>query len=167
MSLTDLIGMFRQYTGASAANPPANVQQDFQAVAHQVPQEHLASGLAEAFQSNQTPPFPEIVASLFSQSNGQQRAGILSQLLGAAGPSLSGGLAGSLGSLLQGGSNVSPQQAEQISPETVRDLAAHAQQNNPSVVQQASEFYAQHPHLVQGLGAGALALIMSHISRRV
>jgi hypothetical protein len=29
-----------------------------------------------------------------------------------------------------------------------------------------SEFYVQHPTLVQALGAGSLALIMSHISRR-
>jgi len=36
----------------------------------------------------------------------------------------------------------------------------------PIYVEQASSFYAQHPQLVQGLGAGALALIMSHMSKR-
>ncbi len=166
MSLSNLLGVLQQYAGASPSNPPANAQQDFQKVAQQVPQEHLASGLAEAFNSNQTPAFPEMLSNLFSQSNGQQRAGILSQLLGAAGPSLPGGL-GALAGLLKGGTSVTPQQAEQITPEAVQQLAAHAQQNNPSIVDQASNFYAQHPQIVQGLGAGALALIMSHISKRV
>jgi hypothetical protein len=167
MSLTNLLGMLQQYAGASASNPPENAHQDFQTVAQQVPQEHLASGLAEAFRSNQTPPFPEMLSALFSQSNGQQRAGILSQLLGAAGPSLAGGLEGSLSNLLKGGTEVTPQQAEQVSPEAVQQLAAHAEKNDPSIVEQASSFYAEHPKLVQALGAGALALIMSHVSKRV
>src|SRR5437588_10950481 len=102
-SLANLLGVLKGYAGASVSNPPANVQQDFQKIAQQVPQEHLASGLTEAFQSNQTPAFSEMLSSLFSQSNGQQRAGILSQLLGAAGSNLPGGLAGSLSSLFKGG----------------------------------------------------------------
>jgi hypothetical protein len=48
----------------------------------------------------------------------------------------------------------------------VQQLAEHAQASNPSIVDQASSFYAQHPQLVQGLGAGALALIMSHMSKK-
>lgn len=167
MSLGNLLGVLQQYAGASPSNPPSSAQQDFQQVAQQIPQQHLASGLLEAFQSNQTPAFPEMLSHLFSQSNGQQRAGILSQLLGAAGPSLPGGLAGSLSGLLGGGTQVTPQQAQQVSPETVQQLAAHAQKNDPSIIEQASNFYAQHPQVVQGLGAGALALIMSHVSRKV
>lgn len=166
-SLSGLLGLLQQYTGASPANPPANAQQDFQKVAEAASQEHLASGIAEAFHSNQTPAFPEMLASLFGQSNGQQRAGILNQLVSAAGPALEGGMAGQLAGLLKGGGNITPQQAEQVSPEAVQQLAAHAQNSNPSIIEQASSFYAQHPQLVQGLGAGALALIMSHMSKRV
>ncbi len=131
-----------------------------------MPQSHLASGLAEAFRSDQTPPFPQMIGNLFGQSNGQQRAGILNQLLGAAGPGVLSMIGGSVGGLLNPGSQVTPQQAEQIPQETVQQLAEHAQQNNPSIIDQASSFYAQHPKLVQGLGAGALALMMSHMSRR-
>lgn len=166
-SLSSILGLLQQYTGASPANPPANAQKDFQQVAQAAPQEHLASGLAEAFRSDQTPPFPEMLASLFGQSNGQQRAGILNQLISAAGPALAGGMAGQFAGLLKGGGNITPQQAEQVSPEAVQQLAAHAQNQNPSIIEQASSFYSQHPQLVQGLGAGALALIMSHISKRV
>ena len=164
MGLSNLLGMLQQYAGASPSNPPANVQQDFQNVAQQIPQQHLASGLAEAFRSNQTPAFPEMLSNLFSQSNGQQRAGILSQLLGAAGPGAAGGI---LGGLFKGGTQVTPEQAQQVSPEAVQQLATHAQKNDPSIIDQASNFYAQHPRLVQGLGAGALALIMSHVSQKV
>jgi hypothetical protein len=166
MALSDIINVIQQYSGASASNPPANTQQDFSKVAQAAPQSHLAGGLTEAFRSDETPPFPEMIGNLFSQSNGQQRAGILTQLLsGAAGSSLSA-LGGPLSGLLKPGSQVTPQQAQQIPPEAVQQLAEHAQKNDPSVIEQAGNFYAQHPQLVQGLGAGALALIMSHMSKR-
>ncbi|MFL6463085.1 MAG: hypothetical protein ACJ73N_01565, partial [Bryobacteraceae bacterium] len=79
---------------------------------------------------------------------------------------LGGGILGSLGGLLGGGSKVTPEQAQQVPPEAVHQLAEQAEKNNPSIVDQVSHFYAEHPTLVQGLGAGALALIMSHMSRR-
>jgi hypothetical protein len=49
----------------------------------------------------------------------------------------------------------------------VQQLAEHAERQDPSVVQRAGEFYAQHPDLVKTLGAGALALVMSHLSRKI
>ena len=167
MPLSDLLSVLEQYRGASTATPPATVEQDYSQVAESAPTSHLASGLAEAFRSNETPPFGQMLSSLFSNSNGQQRAGILNQLLGAVGPSLlaSGGLS-SLANLMDGGNSVTPQQADQIPPETVKQLAEHAEKQNPSIVDQASQFYAQHPTVVKTLGAGALALIMSHISRK-
>jgi hypothetical protein len=103
---------------------------------------------------------------LFSQSNGQQRAGILNQLLGAAGPSLAGALP-QLSGLLGGSKQITPEQAQQVPESEVQQLAQHAQNNDPTIIDQASNFYAQHPKLVQGLGAGALALIMSHLSTHV
>jgi len=87
MALNDLIGVLNQYRGASASNPPATVERDYSEVASQAPAD-LASGGATAFRSDQTPPFGQMLGSLFSKSNGQQRAGILNQLLGAVGPSL-------------------------------------------------------------------------------
>jgi hypothetical protein len=166
MPLLDLVNVLQRYAGASPATPPADTQQDFEKVAQSAPQEHLAAGLAEAFRSNQTPAFPSMLASLFSQSNGQQRAGILSQLMGSLGPAAASGLGGGLASMLGSGQAVTAQQASQVSPEEVQKLAEQAHKNNPSIVEQASNFYAQHPQLVKGLGAGALALIMSHMSQR-
>ena len=163
-----LMALMEQYRGASAANPPATAENDYAQVAQQIPESHLAGGLAEAFRSNDTPSFGAMLGSLFGQSNPQQRAGILNQLLGSVGPGLlaSGGLA-SLAGLLGGGQpQVTPQQASQVSPEAVQQLAEHARSQSPSIIDQASQFYAQHPTLVQALGAGSLALIMSHISNR-
>jgi hypothetical protein len=125
----------------------------------------LAGALASAFRSDQTPPFSSMLSNLFGNSNGQQRAGLLNQILGAAGPSLLGAaLPGALGSILKGGS-VTPEQAEQISPDQVKNLAEHAEKANPSIIDHVSEFYSKQPQVVQVLGAGALAMIMSHITK--
>jgi hypothetical protein len=102
MPLSDLLGMLEQYRGASATAPPATVEQDFSKVAETAPQSHLAGGLAEAFRSSETPPFAQMISSLFSNSNGPQRAGILNQLLGAVGPGmLASGAFGGLAELLR------------------------------------------------------------------
>lgn len=165
MSLFDLGNMLRSYTDANASAPPPNVEQDFQQAAQSAPQEHLAGGLASAFRSDQTPPFPSMLSNLFGQSNGQQRAGILNELLATAGPSLAGGLLQQFTGMR--GGQVTPEQAQQVQPAALQQLAQHAQQQDPSVVDRAGSFYAQHPTLVQGLGAGALALVMSHLSKQV
>lgn len=168
MEFSDLMGMLEQYRGASAANPPQNVQQDYHKTAQTVPPSHLADALSAAFHSAETPPFGQMLGTLFSNSNPQQRAGLLNQLLSAVGPGLlaSGGLGSLAGLLHGGGAQVTPEQANQVSPDDVKQLADKAEKQDPSIVERASQFYAQHPTLVQALGAGSLALIMSHLSRR-
>lgn len=168
MPISDLVGIFEQYRNASVTNPPKSVQQDYQQAAETIPSSHLADAVSEAFRSGETPPFGQMLSSLFTSSNPDQRAGILNQLLSAVGPSaLASGALGSLGGILRGGNaRVSPEQAKQVSPEAVQQLAEHAEKQNPSVIDQAGQFYSQHPKLVQALGAGSLALIMSHLSKR-
>jgi hypothetical protein len=110
-----------------------------------------------------------MVSQLFAQSDPTQRAGILQHLLAAAGPALaSGGGLQQLAALLPSTSAaaVTPQQAQQVPAEAVRRLANVAEKHDPSVVDRASEFYAQHPTLIKTLGVGALAVIMSHLSQR-
>lgn len=166
MSLFDIVKTLEQYSGAGAANPPGNVHQDFEQVAQSAPQPQLAAGLSNAFRSNDTPPFGQMVGSLFSQSNGQQQAGILNRLMGSVGPAaMSSGALGGLAGLLAGGSQITPQQAQQVQPEAVQQLAEQAQKNNPSIIDEAGAFYAQHPTLIKALGAGSLAMIMSHMSQ--
>ena len=81
MGLSNLMGILNQYRNATATAPPSSVDADYSQVAATAPQSHLASGLAEAFRSDDTPPFGQMLSTLFSNSNGQQRAGILNQLL--------------------------------------------------------------------------------------
>jgi hypothetical protein len=168
MGLSSFIDILSQYRNASSTAPPPNTEEDYSRVAQTAPQAHVASGLTEAFRSGETPPFGEMLRTLFSNSNGQQRAGILNQLLGAVGRGglQSGALSGLSGFLTGGKTTVTPEEANQVSPETAQQLAEHAQERDPSIVEQASAFYAQHPTLVKSLGAGALALIMSHLSRK-
>lgn len=155
--------MLQQYATGTGAT--ADSEKDFDHVAQTASPQHLAGGLAGAFRSDGTPPFAQMISSLFANSDGQQRAGILGHLLNAAGP---GAASGVLGSLLGGSAQgqPTPEQAQQVSPEAVHDLAQQAEKNNPSIIDQAGQFYAQHPTLVKSLGVGALALVMSHMSRQ-
>ena len=167
MSIADEIGgILKQYqTGATPA--PATVNAHFDQVASAVPANVLADGLAHAMTSSQTPPLGQIVSALFNQANPAQKAGVLNQLMTVLGPAaVAAATGGALGAGAGAGTTVSPQQAQQVSPATVTQLADRAQAADGSVVNQLSAFYAQHPTLVKGLGVGALALVMSHISNR-
>jgi hypothetical protein len=158
--------LLNQVTSGNA--PAADVHAAYDQVAKAVPRGALAEGLAHAFNSDQTPPFEQMVSGLFGQSNPDQKAGLLNQILSSLGP---GGVAqvlgaaglGGLASTLSGGS-VTPQQAQQVPPEAVQVLAQQAAKTDPSIVDAAASFYAQHPTLVKAIGAGALALLMSRIS---
>ncbi len=165
-ALEDVVQRYSGQAGGAAA-APENPQSDFQQVAQAAPQGAVAEGLSQAFRSDQTPPFPEMVANLFSRSDLNQRAGLLNKLLSAVGPGVLTTLPG-LGGLssMLGGGNVTPEQANQVSPDQVKQMAEHAQRQNPSIVDEVSTFYAQHPQLVQALGAAALTVAMQHMLRR-
>jgi hypothetical protein len=131
----------------------------------QNPPEAVADGLAHAFRSDQTPAFPQMVANLFGRSDPGQRAGLLNRLLGAVGPGALAGLPGALGGLL-GGGEVRPEQAAQVSPKDVEEIAAHAEKQDPSVIYQVSSIYSKHPQVVQALGGLALTIAMQHMMKR-
>ena len=167
MSLISGIGdLLKQYSAGGAST--GNVEQHFDQVSQAVPSSTLASGLAEAFHSQQTAPFSQMAAQLFANGNGQQQAGVLNGLVAALGPSViskfaAGSPNSSLASLLQSGS-VSPSQAASVSPADVEALTAHAQSQDPSIVDRGSEIYAQHPVLIKSLGAAALTIAMKKIA---
>jgi hypothetical protein len=169
MGLLDSLGDLAKQM-ASGTLPAADVHSTFDKVAQAVPQGTLADGISHVFNSDQTPPFAQMLSQLFNQSSPEQKAGLLNQISSALGPGgLSSVLAGAgglgaLGGMLQSGS-VTPAQATQVTPDQVQVLAQHAEKKNPSIVDVASGFYAQHPTLVKAIGAGALALLMSRISQ--
>jgi hypothetical protein len=163
-----LLDILNQYTNPSA--PPGNVMEHFDQVAQQAPPQDLGRGIAAALRSDATPAFGQTVGNLFGQSNPQQQAGVLNQLIQSIGPGALTGVAGGiLGRILGGGSSsssvptVTPAQASQLSPSDVNAIATHAQSQDGSVVDKIGGFYAQHPTLVKSLGAAALAIALGHM----
>jgi len=169
MSLLDqLSGVLKQYSGGATQNA-ANAPEHFDQVAQAAPQSVIAESLSAVFHSDQTPAFGNMVSGLFAQSNGDQKAGMLNQLIASVGPGTIAQLAGggALASLLGGGATqVTPQQAQNVSPEVVQQLAAHAEKADPSIVDKASAFYAQHTTLVKTLGGAALSIALAKVAER-
>ncbi|WLI90092.1 hypothetical protein Q4S45_02910 [Massilia sp. R2A-15] len=166
----DLGSLLQQYAGSHPANPD-QAENDFDQVAQNASTTDLAQGVTQAFRSDQTPPFPQMVGQLFGNSDGSQRAGMLNQLIGAIGPGVLSSIAGgALGNMFGGGNSnaapqITPEQAQQMSPQQVQEIAEKAQQANPSIMDRMGEFYAQHPQLVKGLGGAALAIALGHMAQ--
>ena len=162
----DLQSILGQYLGGNAEAHPASTDH-FSQVANQVPTNVVGGGLADAFRSDRTPPFGQMIGDLFGRSNPQQQAGVLNQLVAALGPAMAGGaLSNVLGNLAgkASGANITPDQAQQLSPGQVSEIAAHAERQDPGIVDRLGEFYAQHPDLVRTLGAAAVSIVMARIA---
>jgi hypothetical protein len=164
-----ILDILQQYADPSRVNP-GQVDQHFDQVAQQSSPQELGNGVAAAFRSDQTPPFGQMIGNMFGQSNPQQRAGILNQLVQVLGSgALSSVAGGVLGRVLGGAGNtgaaptITPEQASQISPADAGAIAAHAEKKDPTILDRAGEFYAQHPTLVKSLGASALAIVLGQM----
>jgi hypothetical protein len=173
----DLGNLLNQYLSGAAGGSHHQANDDFDRVAQNAPPDMLARGVTGALRSDQTPPFPQMVSQMFGQSNPNQRAGMLNQLLATLGPTVlaslanrGGGGLGGLGGLFGGGrmpTQVTPEQASQISPDEVRELAEKAEQQNPSIVDRMGDFYAQNPTLVKAIGGAALAIALGHMAQNM
>jgi hypothetical protein len=143
--------------------------QHFDQVAQNAPPNVLAAGLAGAFRSDQTPDIGAMVGQLFVNSNGQQQAGMLNQILATLGPAAAASLAGGvLGRLMNpGSSQITPAQASQLSPQDVQQVVEHAHQVNPGIADELAGFYAQHAGLIKTLGGAALAIAMAKMKDHV
>ena len=134
----------------------------FNQIAQGASSDVLAKGLAAAFASDQTPAIGNMAGQLFAQSNGAQQAGLLNQLIAALGPSVAGGLAGGvLGNVMgPGQTQVTPEQAAQLTPQQVQDVVNHANDVHPDVANLLGQFYAQHKGLINTLGGIAATVAM-------
>jgi hypothetical protein len=171
----DLGSLLSQFAGGGNASSATD---HFDNVAQNAPTDLLSQGLAAMFQSDKTPPFGQMAGQLFGNANPGQQAGMLNQLLGSMGPtvlaSLASGAGGSalggiLGQLMQGGSTpaaITPEQASTITPEQVQEIANHAEQHSPGIIEQMSGFYAQHSGLIKMLGGAALSIAMAKMAER-
>jgi hypothetical protein len=166
MSLLDNLGdLLKKVTAGNAQ--ATEVHAAYDQMARDVPDATLADGLSHAFKSDETPPFEKMVSGLFDKSTPEQKAGFINHLLGVLGPA---GLTEALSAAGIGGGpqaadgRLTPQQADRLSPEAMQSLAQQAAAKDPTIIDRAASFYAQHPTLVKSIGVGALALIMRRIS---
>ena len=109
---------------------------------------------------------------MFDQSNPQQQAGVLNQLLRSIGPGLLSALGGGILGRMSAPSNsgetqLTPQQASQLTPQQVQEIATQAEQHDPSVLDKIGGFYAQHPQLVKTLGSAAMAIALAGVANRM
>jgi len=124
MTWTDQVGnLLKQYTsGGAAAQPAPDVHAHFDEVAQAAPLSSIAEGLSAAFKSDKTPAFGEMLTTLFNNSSGDQKAGMVNHLLSSVSPDilkqvLSGtGLAGLAGMLGAGNTQLTPEQLKQPIP---------------------------------------------------
>ena len=166
----DIADILKQY-----ADRPTDTHTDFDEVSRQVPREVLGEGLAQAFRSDQTPDFGNMVGSLFGGSNPQQRAGLLGQLIRSVAPAVLSSLAGgALGRVFQGGGaragaapSVNPSDVTDLTPDQVREVATAAEKNDPSVMDRIGAYYAEHPEVVKVLGGTALAIALGQMATRM
>lgn len=156
------MGLMDILQNALSGNEP---EKHFDQVAQNASRDQLGAGIAGALRSDQTPPFGNMVGQLFGHSSSTQQAGLLNQILGAIGPAAAASLGGGLlGKMLQPGqTQISPEQASQLSPAQVTEIANHAEQARPGVVDQVGNFYAQHSGLIKMLGGTALLVTMAKI----
>ncbi len=165
-----LMDILQQYTNPAAANQD-RAHEDFDHVYDAAPREVLGQGMGDAFRSDATPPFGDMVSQMFSKSDPHQKAGLLNHLLGSLGPgllsSLGGGILGRMGSAKGSAPQMTPEDAEQLSPDQVRELAQKAEQHDPSVMDRVGGFYAEHPQLLKTLGSAALAVALAGMSNRM
>ena len=166
MGLMDILG---RYANPQERGAPQTIE-DFERVSQEASPDDLCCGLEDAFKSETTPPFEQMVGQLYGRSDPQQRAGLLNEIMGSLGGGAAGGLmGGALGDLFRSGratSQVSPEDASHIPVTDVEVAAAEAAKRNPGIVERVSKFYAQHPQLVQTLGQVALGIAMSGMARR-
>jgi hypothetical protein len=109
-----------------------------------------------------------MIGQLFDHSAPDQRASMLSKLMAGVSPGLLSSIAGgALAPLFQGKPDpaaVTPQIANQLTPQQVQEIAATAEQHNPGVIDQMGAFYAEHPTLVKTLGGVALAIVLGKVA---
>jgi hypothetical protein len=166
-----LMDILQQYTNATGSRPD-NTREHFDEVARAAPPEIVGKGVADALRADSTPPFGEMVGQMFGQSNPQQQAGVLNQLLRSIGPgvlsALGGGILGRMSAPANSGvPQLTPEQASQLTPEQVQEIATRAEQHDPTVLDRIGGFYAQHPQLVKTLGSAALAIALAGVANRM
>ena len=166
MRMMDILG---RYADVRRVPHPVEIEHDFDEVAHEAGPDALQDGIAEAFRSDSTPPFEEMVAQLFDGSDPRVRAGLLDNLLAGLKPAAVGSVGGGLNDIWRryaAGARVAPDRAADVDSREVMEVARQARKQNPGVLERVSRFYARHPELVRRLGNVAMGIALSKMAHR-
>ena len=172
MSWMDRVGgLLKQYSGGASASaqPAPDVNAHFDEVAKAAPPGTIGEGLAGVLHSGKAGSFADVVAHLFSQSDSYIKTELLNRLFGSSKPEFIKRILADAG--LQEASalnqpKVAPQDTDKMPENAVREIAAHAQQQNPGIVEEVSHFYAQHPGIVKTLGGKALSELLGKVAEK-
>jgi len=166
--ITDILD---KYGARETSNIPGSVDADFDRFSSHAPAATLSEGLAEAFRSQQTPPFASMLSQLFGRSPSTQKTNIVNTLVATLGPALVSQLLAKYGASraakeVENSAGVSPDVAEQIPERSIEAVAAEAEKKDPSIVDRVSKFYADQPALIKTLGGLALTVAMAKVAQR-
>src|SRR5262249_15872541 len=106
----------------------------------------------------------QMLGGLFGNSSPNLKASVINQLIAAAGPQLLAIIMQRHGRLVVPTGQVTPDEADQIPPAAVEEMAELDHQQNPSIVDRLSNLYAEHPTLINTLGAAAAVIAMKHLA---
>jgi len=163
----DLGNLLQKYLNPSSA-PSADASAHFDQVAQHASPQVMGQGIADALRSDETPPLGQMVSDMFAKATPQQQAAMLNQMLGSVSPGVLASLGGAAGALATtSAASVTPQQASQLSPQQVQDIANHAEKSNPDIFDKLGSFYAEHPQLVKTLGSAALTIALAKMANRM
>lgn len=158
-----LIDLFKSAMLGSSGGGPGD---EIAKMARNLTGSEVGEGLPAAMQSGQAPAFGDMIAKLFGGSSSTQQAGMLNALLSAVGPAALSGLAGGvLGKLLAPGqTELTPEQAAQVSPAAAGEIAAYAQKESPGVLEKLATFYGENSALLNTLGAAGASFVLAKVS---
>lgn len=167
----DLSAVLQQYAAETGVHSVQKVEQDFVAVAQQVPTEDVTDGLAQAMHSEQTPPFEDVLAESFARGDATLRSEMLRRLIDTAGAVVIKPLAEhqilpqrSKDGYGQAGEHIDNEATLRLAPDAFRDIVRDAVMRDPVVVDRMSEFYAVNPLAGKTLGGATLSVALSKMA---
>ena len=162
----DLGNLLQKYLNPAVV-PSADASAHFDQVAENASPQVLGQSISDTLRSDQTPPLGQMVSDMFAKATPQQQAGMLNQILSSVSPSVLASLGGAAGPLAAGSTPRTPQQATQLAPQQVQDLANHAEKSSPDIFDKLGSFYAEHPQLVKTLGSAAVTIALAKMANRM
>lgn len=170
----DVSAVLRQYAAETGVHSVQKVEQDFVAIAQQVPAQEVTGGLVQAIHSEQTPPFDELMRQSFERADAGQRAAMLKRLLEGASPRVLSPLTDNtvLRYIARDEYHVVSVHADDaigglLSPGVFQQIAGEAAAHDPTVVDRMSEFYAVDPDAGRTLGGAALSVALGKMAETI